>query len=657
MRDVHKLILDDIRQRTTWEERQRVWFDMRHNGLRRRNKPFPGAADLHFPLADGFIEKLKPFYFQQLFATETLASFISWKDQAEDETSRAAYWFDYKLKQKSNLETEILTTIDDMLMSGRPVLKVFWDATKKAVQFDAITPTNVIVPFYTKELQDADRLVHVMTLSEGQYKAREDYKQDADFIKRIKGKGTALDGTSTTLEQTKQRREGITFGKDDEEIIVWEVYTRDAERNWQIDTFSPLAPEEAIRARFKLAYRHGMLPFIDFPREIKDKGYYSPRGIPEIVAPHETSLNKMWNEKHDCMTFYNRPMFTSEKEIPNSSNIRMLPGAILPYAIQAVQLGSPPINFDEEMNSTRSVAEQRINIPDFGIGDPNAASDAKTATEVNKIGQEQSMAIDLNARIFRKCLTNIYRQAWSLLLQYDQDTRFIFEDQPSNIDEGALHDEYLISPNGSADSWNKGVQLQKAVARKQLLGTSPYVDQSQLDKSLLELDDPRLVRRLWVDPNHEQADQAKQQAMEIPAIAQGYPIPVDPSDDDAIHVQTALQWAEAQGNKGAPLDPHAIAALKQHIGAHVQQAIKKDPKKGKMLANAVKAQIAPHAAAGNGLAAAATGVPAPQQAPAPIPPKIIESINFKDLPQNSKNVLLQTVGLPPGPSENPMLSK
>jgi hypothetical protein len=38
---------------------------MRHDGIRRRNKPWPWAADLHYALADEKIDKLKPFYKQQ----------------------------------------------------------------------------------------------------------------------------------------------------------------------------------------------------------------------------------------------------------------------------------------------------------------------------------------------------------------------------------------------------------------------------------------------------------------------------------------------------------------------------------------------------------------------------------------------------------------
>ena len=52
----HKEILQAISDRGTWERRQATWYQMRHDGLRRKNKPWPNAADMHFPLGDMQIE-------------------------------------------------------------------------------------------------------------------------------------------------------------------------------------------------------------------------------------------------------------------------------------------------------------------------------------------------------------------------------------------------------------------------------------------------------------------------------------------------------------------------------------------------------------------------------------------------------------------------
>ena len=46
-------------------------------GLQRIAAPYPGAADLHFPLIDSLVERLKPFYYQQLYGKDQFATFTS----------------------------------------------------------------------------------------------------------------------------------------------------------------------------------------------------------------------------------------------------------------------------------------------------------------------------------------------------------------------------------------------------------------------------------------------------------------------------------------------------------------------------------------------------------------------------------------------------
>src|SRR6266404_5494058 len=101
--DLTDEIQDALTARISWANRQTTFYKVRHQGLRRINKPYPNAADLHFPLVDSLIEKMKPFYFQQLYATEQFASFVSLRSQPAEITSEVANWFDYRLKQKTNI--------------------------------------------------------------------------------------------------------------------------------------------------------------------------------------------------------------------------------------------------------------------------------------------------------------------------------------------------------------------------------------------------------------------------------------------------------------------------------------------------------------------------------------------------------------------------
>ncbi len=583
-------IQDALKSRVDWANRQVTFYKMRHQGLRRINKPYPNAADLHFPLIDSMIEKTKPFYFQQLYATEQLASFVSLNSQLAPLTSAAASWFDYRLKQKTNLEREIMGVIDFMLMTGRAVLKVSWDTEEKYICFDGVDPSYFIVPYGTVELKDSPWCVHVIPMSVAQYMATpasSKFNKDKSFVKSITGRGDNME--SQWKWDEKARREGLTYGQSDEQIIAWEIYQQD-DGKITCDTYSPLQMDasKAIRPQFEVTYNHKNFPFVAFRTEIKDKGWYSPRGTAEKNAAFEDSICRLWNGKHDCIDYYNRPMFKNTGDLTNTSVTRFLPGSVLPRGLDTVQQPAPPIDFDQEMQNTRAVAEYNAGVPDLGATQhltsrPGTRGDV-TATQIQAIVGQSSMSDDMRARVFRLDLADLYRMCWSLYKQYDNKSlMYVANDQQLTIPQEALLGEYAITPNGSADSWNKPLQLQKSISRKQMFQGDPYIDQGELDKSILEIDDPRLIARLYKDPGDKLKDQMEEQAQEIVIMEKGFPAKVDEPDDDKAHLQCLSGYVEQEMQQQRPIEPLTAQLFLQHGMQHDQAlAQKKDPAIGQV---------------------------------------------------------------------------
>ena len=120
-------IVEAVGQRSPWELRQTRWYELRHHGLRRTNKPWPKAADLHWPLIDTAIEKLKPLFLQQALGMDVVASFVPMRQQLNAYTKVAEDWFNYKIREKTNFVDEVLSWVDYTLMSGRGVMKCFWN--------------------------------------------------------------------------------------------------------------------------------------------------------------------------------------------------------------------------------------------------------------------------------------------------------------------------------------------------------------------------------------------------------------------------------------------------------------------------------------------------------------------------------------------------
>ena len=592
--ELHGCILSDIQQRSSWEDRQVKFYKMRHNGIARKSKPWNGAADLHFPLIDTNIEKLKPLFFQQIVGMDVVATFVPMQSQLAAATTTAGQWFDYKIRERSNLQDEALSWIDYALMSGRGVMKVTWNAYKGRVEFAAIDPIYLIVPAHTKDLQDADRIVHVMPMSEGAYKRAGLYDTSKATMEKLKGNGEdeSIPGSSAQ-SSAKRTREGITHDSKGDKIIVWEVYNRQDDGSWLVETFSPADPETNLRDPMILPYEHGMAPFVDFPYEIKDKGWYSPRGLAEILSAFEAALCHTWNQKHDSMQLFNKPVFRSERDVPNTMNLRMGPGQILPNGLVPVVMPQPPISFDQDMTQTRSIAEQRVANPDYGIGQVIDTANRRTATEVEAIGAQSQQAGDLRARIFRMALAKLYKMAWELYVQFDrEDLAYRFQEDALQVDVNSLHTKYHIEPKGGVNEVNKQFLLQKAVQRKQLFVNSPWINQPELDKTILELDDPSLIKRVFQDPNqkgqNEQADEMKT----IPALLIGAPVPVKQGDDYQARIGVLMQFLQNAKQTGQPLPPAGVQQIVARLDALLQGLATQDNNGAKQLGKNVQQFLA-----------------------------------------------------------------
>jgi hypothetical protein len=617
---LYKEINTALKDRGEWADRQEVCYRMRNGGVRRRNKPYPNAPDGHYPLGDTMVEKLKPAYVQQLYGSETIAQFVCLLQQDQDITTAASQWFDYQLKQRSNFERTMMVAIDQMLEQAFSPVKVYWDAKCKRLAFDQVDPLHLIVPTAAQEYNEnggCDWLVHVLHLSVSEYRANDKFKQGDDFVKRIKGRGQSDAGASDTGTDKKQSvdlKEGINSSKNDNEIVLWEVYKRDRkDKKIRVETISPLLPcdgeENVVRAEFGLPYNQGVFkhgetfPFFKIRSEIKGKGHYSSRGVIEVNAPFESSLTKMWNTIHQHLDFSAQPNYESTVDgtMPTPNSVRTAPGAILPRGLKLAQHPPPPVSLRQDMEMTRAIAEDRTQIPDLGAsnhlsGDRGAKGNV-TAEQIRAIVGQSGQGNDLKARVFRLDLAQGLNMAWSLALQYlvpaqgAQDTgslQYVIDNEVRTIEPAALHDSYEIQPNGSADSWNKGSLVSKRMAYYQTFQGNPFVPLDELTKWVLEADDPRNVKRLFRDPGITQKTQEEDQAMECLLMQSGWAPQVLPADDDKIHLLNLAQFAQDKIGR-AQMTPELARLVLTHGQAHQQQLFqKKDP-----IAKQAAQQLAP----------------------------------------------------------------
>lgn len=584
-----------ISGRGVWEQKQRLYYAMRHDGLRRRNKPFPTASDAHFPLIDMQIRKYKPFWLGQALAADRLATFIAQRDQLGPVTESAADYFDFELKNRTDFTRKLRVSNDYMLLTGRGILKAYVDPFDDyRIIFEAINPVLILMPDVANDFGDAEMFTHVKHLTVGQYKRDRRFNQDPALIRRIKGQ---KDIKLAQFWQDKELREGITHSKADDIIVIWETVVK-TPGGWTVHTYSPQQIDEPLRTPHGIPYKFQgkpSLPYFSFVMEVKDEGWYAPRGVAELCAPFETYATKLWNEKADAMTFGNRPVFTSEKEIPNTANIRWAPGEIIPGMIQAVQMPQPAFSFDQEINFSRATSEQLIMMPDFGIsqGGPvqgGGGDRPRTATENNRIAQLQTVGTNDNGLIFQEDLAKLYRHVWGLMLQFKKaQMAYLAGEQLKTLPVQALHDEYLIMPGGATDEWDRQRRQQKAERRMMMYRGAPNVNQDELVRSSLAADDPRFALKVFIPTAQKAGSEAEDEATEIGIMLLGFPAQVLPQEDHVTRIHVLLGFLQKQGMTGAPVDPIARQRIQEHLVMHWQMLKQTQPQAAAQLEQQLKA--------------------------------------------------------------------
>lgn len=620
-KQLHEKILNALDGRGVWEERQQLFYQMRHEGLRRRTKPFRGAADLHLPIGDNAVSKLKPYYINSIFGRQRLASFTPLRTQLASATAGAADFLDWKLRNETNFALEMAYVIDAMLVCGNPVLKLRWDPTAAdgfgGVVFECVDPLFFVVPSSGDEIDEMDWFCHIRQTTVAKYLRDDRYEHSADLVARIRGGDKQVEHWK---EQEKQGREGLTYSQDEDEIVLFECYER-VSKGWKVRTISPSAPNDPVREDFILGYKwrgQPMQPFTKWRVEITEKGFYAPRGVIEQVAPYETYGTKLWNAKADWLEYSMKPLFTRTPDaaMANTANITLKPGEMLPPGVAPAAMPEPPFAISEEIQNTRQLAEESAGTPDFGIQQQNEGGKAgnRTATEWNYLGSFAGQGIQLKAWITAQSEGQVYRKAWALYCQFSKEELAYFQSGTRKVlPEQAKHDQYLIEPDAQPDAWNKQQRMQRSVARFQMLKGHPNVNQEELVKTLLEDDDARLVKKLFISSGNKAATESEDEAIEISALLlEGYPAAVLPGEDHATRLKILFGKLQQLALMPPPNTQEELMRatvgrqrMHEHIGQHLQMLQQENPALAKQIIAAMQTLDAgmggQQAAAGGGM--------------------------------------------------------
>lgn len=592
-KQIQAQLLDMLGRRNVWEQRQRVWYEMVRDGLSRKNKPFPGAANLHLPIADNAVEKLKPYYVNSVFSRPVLASFtpMGAEPQTASASAAAAECLDWKLRKESNYPKEFAYFSHLTLTCGRALMKCRWDAEarggKGRLCHEAIDPLYFIAEPECDSPDEMDLFAHVKQISVSKYKRTPQYEQSEELIAQIRGGDNQA---GWWKESEKEWREGLSNTTNKDIIILWESWER-VEEGWLVRTFSPNAPDRPVREPFlyELTWQGEPLqPFVAGQIEITEKGWYSSRGIVEKVAPYEAYGTKMWNQKADWLEYCSKPLFERDPQavLGSTVNTKLKPGEVLPPGLKPAAMPAPPMVLDEEINQVRAMAEESASVPDFGVTPEGDQKQSRTATEMQYIGSFANQGIQYKAWINGLFEGEIYKRDWALLVKYGGKELTFFSSRSRQVlPVEALHDNYLVEPDAQPDTWNKEQRIRREFARFQLFRNDPHINQDVLYTRFISAEDPRLAKELYIPSAVKAGNEREDEAMEILILLEGYPAQAMPGEDHVTRLRMLCGKLQQLSMLGVPHTPEEMARaqmgrqrIQEHVGQHMALLAQENPK-------------------------------------------------------------------------------
>jgi hypothetical protein len=566
------------------------------------NYPWPGASNHRYLLADMTIAKQLPIRNKLIYSSKNIVNTIARKKEMISKAPLMASYFDFYTKQRTDFERQIQYCANAHMQDGLTVMKTFFDFEKAKIIHEIVPSIFFIVPSDTHDLHEAPWCTHVIQKSVDW--VRERFSESCDDKARLEKLLTnKKDGDSESnavsdsgnLEKHTYDRMGISRSKAKTRVItLWERHFR-KEGKMFIKYIAPDDPGLNLGDAFGYPYdsmvKVDRYMFEASKYEELTPHFYDTRGITAKATEWEHLITAMLRAWLNSTQLYCSPVFYPETpdSLPSTTqNLDWAPGSILPAPLIKVDMGNPPVEFQQIMNFGRETFERWTSQPDYGLGKANTLGDARTATEIKALTFQQSLNTESDLNNWKLFIGQIMKKQFGLLNEYkDQikDWDYMTKDGFEQFDPSFLSEDYFIEVNGSADSLNREAKLNNAIALLNLgLQVAPSVPPGsvkivELFKNVVENAEPETVDRYVGEDGMAQADAVRNANIDMGTLLKTGILTPKQGGDPLVNAQMAIQTMQKIVRSGESVDQNIAGQIMQYLIQNRDQ-LKKTNKQG-----------------------------------------------------------------------------
>lgn len=503
----------DHGSRMEWEQRMIPALMAAMQIYKRKSFPWEGASSVSFPLISIASLQYHTRVYHALLQNNDLVRLVAYGEDPDgmktDRASRIAAHMNYQLlEEDDDWESEMDLTLLVQAIVGCAFKKVHYDFDGKLIKSSFVSPFDLVVPYYTKNIKKAVRISHIFSMTKNELHERE---KQGIFLKTDMelGSGFKLLRTQALVREEKESYDDkdhpcdvieqhryldldgdgysepyvVTFRYDTKQVlrIVARYFNQDVDYN---------SKKEIIRIGARCA-------FIKYPFIPSPDGSFYDMGFGSLLSSLSGSADSIINQLIDAGTLSNLGGgFISRNLVMRSGNYRFTPGEYKVVDATGAQIneGILPLPIREPSDTLFKLLELLINYGERVAGSTDSLLGQNPGQ--NTPAESFQSLLDQGSRIFQ----GLFRRTYA---SFRRELRAIFNlnaltltAQKSFMAIGSgqllqvhpqdyLNYDGIVSPASDVMMYSDRAQLEQSKALLEASKTNAGYDPYQVNKRFL----------------------------------------------------------------------------------------------------------------------------------------------------------------------------
>jgi hypothetical protein len=570
----------DLQARSAWEEKRNRWYKLWTTERNEKTEPWPGCANVCIPMLAMAANQFHARSYQSVFAPPGMVKTIPVGDSDLERARRVEKFMNWQtLYEMEEYEEVFDKLLLQLPVNGVAFKKLYYDADLDRPVSEYISALDLVLPYGTKRLESARRMVHRLWLYYDELKDRADQGLYENFDNLNEQSGTE---DQSGLKETQDEAVGEERHIGDEKPhLILECYKpysfNDGKRepytfwvDYETETLMRAVNRNIKKDSETVVLKH----FIDYHFLPNPEGFYS-FGFGHFLETLNEMANTAFNQIFDSGRLTNQPFgFYGRRAGIKERKIQLMPG-LMKEVEDAKQVYFPTMQRVDQvlfqiLGLIQQYTEQFTSTSDYLMGRESRGTKTPTAHGTLAIIEQGLVTFAvMTKRIFRSLRKELRLiMLFNQLFMPDSKEYRILED-PNVAFPSIKREDFTgikdVIPIGDPSYASKFTRRQEAVELYGLLMENPLVAQNPksihaLTDALIDAYDRKDKRKILP----ELPEESFPPEVENAKFMQGDKTSPKMGEDHATHIRTHAAFMASPSYQSMP------EQYKEAFEAHMQ---------------------------------------------------------------------------------------